>query len=149
MGIPFLITWHHCVETTPKGSINTLDWVAWLPREKELIIEWLAFLKFNECRIASLKINECRIGNVVQHNAGVISSDGVGTHCGLKPYWHPDIWSSFIDAIWKHRSGSSFGWGNGLLPDGTKPLPEPMLTYHERYSLTITPEKFHKTCSST
>ena len=20
--------------------------------------------------------------------------------------------------------------GNGLLPDGTKPLPEPMLTYH-------------------
>ena len=21
--------------------------------------------------------------------------------------------------------------GNGLLPDGTKPLPEPVLTYHE------------------
>ena len=21
--------------------------------------------------------------------------------------------------------------GNGLLPDGTKPLPEPMLTYHQ------------------
>ena len=23
------------------------------------------------------------------------------------------------------------GSGNGLLPDGTKPLPEPMLTYHQ------------------
>ena len=24
----------------------------------------------------------------------------------------------------------NIGLGNGLLPDGTKPLPEPMLTYH-------------------
>ena len=24
----------------------------------------------------------------------------------------------------------NIGSGNGLLPDGTKPLPEPMLTYH-------------------
>ena len=23
----------------------------------------------------------------------------------------------------------NFGSGNGMLPDGTKPLPEPMLTY--------------------
>ena len=27
---------------------------------------------------------------------------------------------------------SYFGLGNGLLSDHTKPLPEPMLTYHER-----------------
>ena len=26
----------------------------------------------------------------------------------------------------------NFGSGNGLLPDGTKPLPEPMLTNHQR-----------------
>ena len=25
----------------------------------------------------------------------------------------------------------NIGSGNGLLPDGTKPLPEPVLTYHE------------------
>ena len=25
----------------------------------------------------------------------------------------------------------NFGSGNGLLPDGTKPLPEPLLTYHQ------------------
>ena len=24
----------------------------------------------------------------------------------------------------------NIGSGNGLLPDGTKPLPEPMVTYH-------------------
>ena len=25
----------------------------------------------------------------------------------------------------------NIGSGNGLVPDGTKPLPEPMLTYHQ------------------
>ena len=25
----------------------------------------------------------------------------------------------------------NIGSGNGLLPDGTKPLPEPVLTYHQ------------------
>ena len=32
------------------------------------------------------------------------------------------------DAIWVWVN---IGSGNGLLPDGTKPLPEPMLTYHQ------------------
>ena len=35
------------------------------------------------------------------------------------------------------------GSGNGLLPDGTKPLPEPMLTYHYRDSVPFTWEQFH------
>ena len=30
------------------------------------------------------------------------------------------------------RNWVNIGSGNGLLPDGTKPLPEPMLTYHQR-----------------
>ena len=30
------------------------------------------------------------------------------------------------------------GSGNGLLPDGTKPLPEPMLTYHHLDPVPIT-----------
>ena len=29
------------------------------------------------------------------------------------------------------RDWVNIGSGNGLLPDGTKPLPEPMLTYHQ------------------
>ena len=32
----------------------------------------------------------------------------------------------------------NIGSGNGLLPDGTKPLPEPMLTYHQQDSVEIT-----------
>ena len=31
----------------------------------------------------------------------------------------------------------NIGSGNGLLPDGTKPLPEPMLTYHQRGSVAF------------
>ena len=37
----------------------------------------------------------------------------------------------------------SIGSGNGLLPDGTKPLPYPMLTYHEFGPVTsISAEEF-------
>ena len=35
----------------------------------------------------------------------------------------------------------NIGSGNGLLPDGTKPLPEPMLAYHQWGPKTW--EKFH------
>ena len=37
--------------------------------------------------------------------------------------------------------------GSGLLPDGTKWLPEPMVTCYERYCVAFTWEKFHKKCS--
>ena len=39
------------------------------------------------------------------------------------------LWPS--DTIWRQRSGSNIGSGNGLLPDGTKPLPETILTHHQ------------------
>ena len=39
------------------------------------------------------------------------------------------LWPS--DVACRHRSGSTFGSGNSLLPDGTKPLPEPMWAYHQ------------------
>ena len=35
-------------------------------------------------------------------------------------------WGLVMPEIWVN-----IGSGNGLLPDGTKPLPEPMLTYHQ------------------
>ena len=46
----------------------------------------------------------------------------------------------------------SIGSGNGLVSDGTKPLPEPVLTYHQRYSMAFNIEQFymnsiHKMCS--
>ena len=51
-----------------------------------------------------------------EDRTGVGDQDNQGeklTHCGLVM---PQIWVSI-------------GAGNGLLPGGTKPLPEPMLTY--------------------
>ena len=41
------------------------------------------------------------------------------------------------------------GSGNGLLPDSTKALPEPMLTYHHSCSVAFIWEQLHKKCSWT
>ena len=35
------------------------------------------------------------------------------------------------DTMWRQEIWVTIGSGNGLLPDGIKPLPEPMLTYHQ------------------
>ena len=39
--------------------------------------------------------------------------------------------------------------GNGLMPDGTKPLPKPLLTYHQQGPVAFISEQFHKKCSQT
>ena len=39
-------------------------------------------------------------------------------------------------------------WGNGALRDGTKPLPESMLTNHQRGLVTFPWGQFHRQCSS-
>ena len=38
----------------------------------------------------------------------------------------------------------NIGSGNGLVPDGNKLLPEPMLTYHQTCFVAVTSEQFHK-----
>ena len=38
---------------------------------------------------------------------------------------------------------------NALLPDSTKPLPEPLLPYHQKCSVAYTWEQFHKKSSWT
>ena len=40
----------------------------------------------------------------------------------------------------------NIGSGNGLFPDGTKPLPEPMLTDHQWSPVTFILGQFHKRC---
>ena len=45
------------------------------------------------------------------------------------------LWPS--DAIWRQEIWVSIGSGNGLFPDGTKPLPEPMLTDHQWSPVTF------------
>ena len=54
------------------------------------------------------------------------------------------LWPS--DSIWWHDLGEH-GSGNGLLPGGTKPLPEPMFTFHWWSYVTFTFQWFHMKCS--
>ena len=55
---------------------------------------------------------------------------------------------SHCDVIWRHRSGSTSAEIMARCRhDGTKPLPEPMLTHHQRYSFAFTWKQFHKRCS--
>ena len=58
----------------------------------------------------------------------------------LGPQYVNLLWPT--NAIWWHRSGSTLA--HCLLPDGTKPLPKPMLTYHLRGPVTITWGQFHR-----
>ena len=39
------------------------------------------------------------------------------------------------------------GSGNGLLPDGTKPIPEPVSSYHQWSLVAFTLQWFHRKCS--
>ena len=39
--------------------------------------------------------------------------------------------------------GVNIGLGKGLLPDGTKPLPEPMLTCHHLNQVALILAQFH------
>ena len=41
------------------------------------------------------------------------------------------------DAIGRHRSGSKLAYVMALVPGGTKPLPEPILSYHQRCSVVF------------
>ena len=53
------------------------------------------------------------------------------------------LWPS--DAIWRQIC-FNIGSGNGLLPDSTKPLHEPMLIYHHWGPKAFTWKKFHERC---
>ena len=52
------------------------------------------------------------------------------------------LWPS--DAIWRQRSGSTLAQVMACCPDGTKPLPEPMLTDHQWSPVTFILGQFHK-----
>ena len=59
------------------------------------------------------------------------------THCGLMTPCGDEEWRLKVTWIWVNISS-----GNGLLPDGTKPLPEPMLTCHQMRSVAFTWKQF-------
>ena len=55
---------------------------------------------------------------------------GVGQHWDIGCLGVNSLWPS--DTIWWQGSGSTLVQVMALLPDGTKPLPEPMVTYYQK-----------------
>ena len=73
------------------------------------------------------------------------------THCGipidgLVQDWDIQcigaLWPS--DAIWRHTSGSTLAQVMAWCLKGTKPLPEPMLTYHQPCLVKLIWVQFHR-----
>ena len=56
-------------------------------------------------------------------------------------YQFISLWTCDASYIWIY-----IGSDNGLLPDGNKPLPKPMLTCHQLASVAFTWEQFHSMC---
>ena len=68
-------------------------------------------------------------------------------YSSLSPKRFNTLWP--CDTIWRHKSGSILGQVKANCRyDGTKPLPEPMLIYHQRRSVALTWDKFHSDCQS-
>ena len=64
------------------------------------------------------------------------------THtCITRPQWVNSLWPS--DTIWWQRSGSTLAQVMACCP---KPLPEPMLTDHQRSPVKFILGQFHKRC---
>ena len=97
--------------------INTLTLKKWLPFCRHFHVHFLQW-KY-------LYSDDCSQGFMWQHVN--INNMSTLTHWGLMA---TEIWVNI-------------GSGNGLLPDGTKPLPEPMLTDHQWSSVTFIVGQFH------
>ena len=71
-------------------------------------------------------------------------------NCRHWKVWLTYLWSS--DAIWRHSYGPTLVqvmYGNGLLPDGTKPLLGPMLTNHQGFLWHAPKSNFTRTTLGT
>ena len=79
-----------------------------------------------------------------------LSLDVIGSGNGSAPNRHQAItWTNDNPELQHHRMSLShnefnIGSGNGLLPDSTKPLPEPMLTYSQWGRMALTWDQFHR-----
>ena len=69
----------------------------------------------------------------MQFNSSVPDNDDIPLD-NFNPLW-PSV---------KQYDDVNIGSGNGLLPDGTKPLPDPVLTTHQWLAAVMTCKKFQK-----
>ena len=61
-------------------------------------------------------------------------------------FWY-SLYRQITMPIWRHMETQNcvnIGSGNGLLPDGTNPIPEPMLSNNQSSPVTVTWGQLHK-----
>ena len=121
--------------------------ILWNPLTDCLCLQWLSLVWFH---CASLVLITLPLSTVWLIN--IIISWTTTTIAELTCYSLRDVvvvnslWPS--DDIWQYRSGSPVAQSNGLLSDGIKPLPEPMLISHQWASMAFPWECFHNKCPS-
>ena len=138
-GYPWEKNWPPWLLTVTKMVTASHDWaVIWAVIElwpsgdhtEDAVIElWLS------CDLAMTELWPCRDWAVTSPGrdwAVIIGPGAVTTVVTVSSQWaHGD--NFFLMGKWHHmvtKIWVNIGSGNGLLPDGTKPLPEPMLTDH-------------------
>ena len=81
------------------------------------ILKWFFFVFFTALKIVVCKMVDFFFG----HN--VLFKD-IDTAHDMYPCSYP------LNSMWPYEPSVNIGSDNGLVPDGTKLLPGPMLTYH-------------------
>ena len=94
---------------------------------QNIMIYWITIISIK--RFFQIKFSQKKncFGDLVSCIS--ITTSRFSPHCLVTPYG-----SIYLGHHWRHSSGS----GNGLLPGGTKPLPEPVMTNHKWGFVTFT-----------
>ena len=106
-------------------------------------IEW-SWIKF----LLKMHLNMSTEWQTVCSGLNVLTGDDpVATYC----QWDLQLQCSITHcALWCHMATTiwvNIGSGNGLLPDGTKPLPEPLWSTHQWGLVAFPWEQFQRKCS--
>ena len=126
--------------TYPRRSRRTccqamhMGWWCW----QHFFLSWSSgYTFFKRYRLVVLyKTNRYNMNDYAENPYMCCSIPGEKWWCGMTE-----------EGKWRHRSGPTsiqvIDSGNSLLHDGANPLPEPMLTYHQRCSVAFIWEQYH------
>ena len=88
------------------------------------------YLCYIQINIFNILFLVCRLKTILRPADEISQTRKLLTHCGPVTPYATEIWVNI-------------GSGNGLVPDGTRTLPKPMLTNHHWCFVTLTWGQFH------
>ena len=135
----------HCSEFSiwrcplSRGNLRDRSW--YVPSQWETLLQcnhishWLgAYLVMT---VSQSNLNSLWPSDTIWHVS--LNLVNIGSDDGFSSVWLNSLWPT--DAIWWQRSGSTLAQ---VMADGTKPLPEPMSTYHKSGPVMLIWGQFHK-----